>query len=149
MILAFEVENRAYFSASVSDRGDDYFEHFTDRHDELLARQATGHYAYYVLVEPDGTVIGRFNLVEISDGSAELGYRIAQWAAGRGVATAAVRELCRLAASEFGLETVTARTTNENAASQRVLTKAGFFPSGPTQVGGRPGICFRRDLTSP
>jgi hypothetical protein len=38
--LAFERENRAYFAASVSDRGDEFFEHFADRHAELLAEQA-------------------------------------------------------------------------------------------------------------
>jgi len=30
-VLAFELANRAYFAASISDRGDDYFAQFTDR----------------------------------------------------------------------------------------------------------------------
>ncbi|GAA1542837.1 hypothetical protein GCM10009827_073010 [Dactylosporangium maewongense] len=30
-VLAFELANRAYFAASVSDRGDDFFDQFTDR----------------------------------------------------------------------------------------------------------------------
>ena len=38
-VLAFELANRAYFTAFISDRGDDFFDHFTERHDALLAEQ--------------------------------------------------------------------------------------------------------------
>ena len=50
-----------------------------------------------MLADEDSAVLGRFNLYAIGDGTAELGYRVAQQVAGRGVATAAVRELCLLA----------------------------------------------------
>src|SRR6516164_3073608 len=89
-VLAFELANRAYFAASISDRGDEYFGQFTERHNALLAEQEAGTCACYVLVGEDGSVLGRFNLVDIKDGTAELGYRVAQHVAGRGVATAAV-----------------------------------------------------------
>src|SRR5690349_22120642 len=97
-VLAFEVANRAYFAASISDRGDDYFDQFADRFSALLDEQETGTCAFYVLVAEDGSVLGRFNLYDIADHSASVGYRVAQHVTGRGVATAAVRELCRLAA---------------------------------------------------
>ncbi len=145
-MLAFELANRAYFAASISDRGDAYFDRFPERFRALLAEQQTGRVAYYVLVDEDGSVIGRFNLRDIDDGAAEVGYRVAERAAGRGVATAAVEELCRLAVSRHGLRTLRARTTHENAASQRVLTKAGFAPTGAADVGGRPGSWYVRDL---
>ncbi|MET8452598.1 GNAT family N-acetyltransferase [Streptomyces sp. NPDC005209] len=148
-VLAFELANRAYFAASVSDRGDDYFDRFTDRYDALLAEQEAGICAFHVLVAEDGSVLGRFNLVDIEDGTAELGYRVAQHVAGHGVATATVRELCRLAAQRYGLRTLRAGTARENAASQRVLTKAGFVPVGPADpadVGGKPGTWYQRDL---
>jgi ribosomal-protein-alanine N-acetyltransferase len=77
------------------------------------------------------------------DGTAELGYRVAQHVAGRGVATAAVRELCRLAVARHGLRRLRAATPHNNAASQRVLTKAGFVPVGPADpadLGGKPGV---------
>jgi ribosomal-protein-alanine N-acetyltransferase len=87
-----------------------------------------------VLVAEDGTVLGRFNPYRFEDGTAELGYRVAQHAAGRGVATAAVQELCRLAAARHGLRTLRAATAHENAASQNVLAKAGFVPAAqPTR----------------
>ena len=112
-VLAFELANRAYFAASISDRGDEFFEQFSERHSALLAEQEAGIGAFHVLVAEDGAVLGRFNLVFVEDGTAELGYRVAQHAAGRGVATATVRELCRLAAARYGLRTLRAATTRD------------------------------------
>jgi [ribosomal protein S5]-alanine N-acetyltransferase len=150
-VLAFELANRAYFTASISDRGDEFFEQFSERHSALLAEQEAGIGAFHVLVAEDGSVLGRFNLVFVEDGTAELGYRVAQHVAGRGVATATVRELCRLAAARYGLRTLRAATTHENAASQTVLTKAGFVPvspADPADLGGQPGTWYQRDLAA-
>jgi len=145
-VLAFELANRAYFATFISDRGDEFFDHFAERHSAFLAEQEAGICAFYVLVDEDGSVLGRFNLFEIADGSAELGYRVAQHVAGRGVATATVRELCQLAAARHGLRTLKAVTTRENVASQKVLTKAGFVPVGPAEIVGKPGTWYQRDL---
>jgi [ribosomal protein S5]-alanine N-acetyltransferase len=148
-VLDFELANRAYFAASISDRGDDFFDRFTERYNALLAEQEAGSCAFYVLVAEDGSVLGRFNLVDIADHTAELGYRVAQHVAGRGVATATVRELCHLAAAQHGLRSLRAATARENAASQKVLTKAGFVPVGPADpahLGGKPGTWYQRDL---
>ncbi|GAA5180095.1 hypothetical protein GCM10023322_11610 [Rugosimonospora acidiphila] len=148
-VLAFELANRAYFAASISDRGDDFFARFTDGYHALLAEQETGMRAFYVLVDEDGSVLGRFNLVNIEDHTGELGYRVAQHVAGRGVATATVRELCRLAAAQHGLRTLRAAAASQNVASQKVLTKAGFVavgPADPAHLGGKPGTWYRRDL---
>ncbi len=148
-VLEFELANRAYFAASISDRGDEFYEHFAERHDARLAEQQAGDGAYYVLVAEDGSILGRFNLIFVADGSAELGYRMAQHAAGRGLATAAVRELCHLATAHYGVGKVRAATSLQNAASQKVLTKAGFLPVGPADpadVGGKPGTWYERVL---
>ena len=147
-VLAFELANRAYFATFISDRGDEFFDHFTERFNAMLAEQEAGTGAFHVLVGEDGTVLGRFNLFDLDDGTAVLGYRVAQQVAGRGMATATVQELCRLAPAQYGLRTLRAATTHENVASQRVLTKAGFVPAGPAEVAGRPGIWFRRDLAA-
>ena len=146
-VLAFELANRAYFAAFISDRGDEFFEQFTERLAALLADQEAGVGAYHLLVGEDGSVLGRFNLVDIENGTAELGYRVAQHVAGRGVATAAVLDLCRLA-SRYGLRTLRAQVSHENVASQRVLAKAGFVPVGPASPGGKPGTWYRRDLAA-
>jgi ribosomal-protein-alanine N-acetyltransferase len=150
-VLSFERANRAYFAAFISDRGDEFFDQFTERHAALLAEQDAGLGAYYVLVAEDGSVLGRFNLFFTGDGVANLGYRVAEHVAGRGVTTETVRELCRLAAERHGLHTLEAGTSTENIASQKVLLKSGFVPVGPAdpaQIGGKQGTWYRRDLNS-
>jgi [ribosomal protein S5]-alanine N-acetyltransferase len=150
-VLAFELANRAYFAAFISDRGDEFYDHFTERHSALLAEQEAGDGAFYVMVAEDGSVMGRFNLIFVEDATAELGYRVAQHVAGRGVATVAVRELCRLAAAQHGVRTVKAAASSANVASQKVLTKAGFVPVGPADpahLGGKPGTWYQRDLAA-
>jgi ribosomal-protein-alanine N-acetyltransferase len=149
-VLDFELANRAWFATSISDRGDDFFEHFTERLDTLLADQDAGAGAYHVLVDEDGAVLGRINLVFVEYGSAELGYRVAQHAAGRGLATAAVRELCDRAAARYGLHRIRAATSVNNIASQKVLMKAGFSPVGPADpadLGDKAGTWYERVLT--
>jgi [ribosomal protein S5]-alanine N-acetyltransferase len=148
-VLAFELTNRAYFAAFINDRGDEFYDQFPDRHSAMLAEQEAGICAFYVLVADDGSVLGRFNLYDFEDGTANLGYRVAQQAAGRGVATTTVRELCRIAAARHALRTLRAATSHDNAASQKVLTKAGFVPVGPAtpaDLGGKTGTWYQRDL---
>jgi ribosomal-protein-alanine N-acetyltransferase len=145
-LLAFERENRAYFAASIPDRGEDYFARFDERHRDLLAEQEAGVCRFHVLVGPEGEVLGRVNLMDLADGSAELGYRIAQRAAGRGLATSAVGMVCGLAADKYGLSALRAATTVDNAASRAVLIRSGFTVTGETRLSGRPGLTFLRGL---
>lgn len=94
------------------------------------------------LVAEDGAILGRFNLRDIASGSAVLGYRVAENVAGHGVATTTVDQLCREAATAFGLRTIRAATSDANIASQRVLLEVGFVLIGradPADLGGRPG----------
>ena len=150
-VLAFELANRAYFATFISDRGDEFYDHFSERHNALLAEQEAGTCVFHVLVGEDGTVLGRFNLFDLQDGTATLGYRVAQHVTGRGVATATVRELCRLAAATYGLHALRAATARQNVASQRVLAKAGFVvagPADPADLGGKPGTWYQRALSA-
>lgn len=148
-VLAFELANRAYFAAFISDRGDEFFDQFAERHGALLTEQDTDTGAYYVLLAEDVSVLGRFNLFFTGDGVADLGYRVAQHVAGRGVATETVRELCQLAAARHRLHTLMAATSTENVASRKVLIKSGFVPVGPAdpaRIGGQQGTRYQRDL---
>jgi [ribosomal protein S5]-alanine N-acetyltransferase len=149
-VLEFEVANRGYFASFISDRGDAFFARFGEQWDSLMASQVAGTCAYHVLVDSAGAVVGRFNLFDIEDGSAVLGYRVASRVAGRGVATAAVRELCGRAVKDYGLGVLRAAAADRNVASQKVLTKAGFVavgPAAPEEVGGHAGTWFRLDLS--
>ncbi|MEU4389569.1 GNAT family N-acetyltransferase [Kribbella sp. NPDC023855] len=146
-VLAFELENRAYFAKHIADRGDEYFAEFDARHQSLVDDQAAGELHFHVLVDAEGKVIGRVNLVDVADGSAELGYRIAESATGRGLATAAVLEVCALAARDYGLRELRAGTHVENAASRAVLDRTGFEVVGESIYNGRPNLTYRRSLT--
>jgi ribosomal-protein-alanine N-acetyltransferase len=148
-VLAFEVDNRAYFAAAVSDRGDEFYERFTEGFDALLAEQETGACAFHVLLAEDGSVLGRFNLYDLEEGAADVGYRVARHASGRGLATAAVEQLCRLASTRYGLRTLRAAVASTNPASRRVLEKAGFVAVGaatPSHLGGKQGTSYECDL---
>ncbi|MGW2859727.1 GNAT family N-acetyltransferase [Streptomyces sp. NPDC001205] len=145
-LLEFERENREYFAASIPDRGDDYFAQFEARLTALLAEQDAGICFFHVVMDDDGGVLGRVNLVDADGGSAELGYRIAERAAGQGLATASVHEVCALAVAEYGLTELKAVTTLDNTASRTVLARTGFTPTGGLRLDGRPGLRFVRDL---
>jgi ribosomal-protein-alanine N-acetyltransferase len=148
-VFDFEVTNREHFASSISDRGDDFFDSFTVHFRELLAEQDTGQFAYHVLVEDDYSIVGRFNLYDIEGGSADVGYRVALAASGRGVATAGLRDLCRIARDPLGLTKLSAGVNLENVASRHVLEKVGFRVVGPALVGGRDGTRYERDLADP
>ncbi|MFD7290192.1 GNAT family N-acetyltransferase [Streptomyces sp. NPDC059863] len=72
----------------------------------------------------------------------ELGYRLRRAAWGRGYATEGARALVRAAFTGLGTERVTAQTMTVNAASRRVLEKAGltcvrtFFEEWPETIEG-------------
>lgn len=147
-VLAFELANRAYFARSITDRGDDFYAEFADRHRAMLVEQDAGRGAFHVLVDANGDVVGRFNLYDLADGTAVVGYRVAEHVSGRGTATAALRDLVRVARGEYGLRRLRAVTSNENIASQRVLAKAGFVPAGPAEIAGKPGTWFDLSLAA-
>jgi streptomycin 6-kinase len=147
-LLRFERENRAYFARSVPDRGDDYFTGFAERHAALLAEQATGRCRFHVLVDPGGAVLGRFNLVDLVDGEAHLGYRVAERVSGRGVATEGVGRILRMAQQEYGLRRLIADAALDNPSSRNVLRRHGFVPVGEVLLSGRPGLRHVRDLAA-
>lgn len=145
-LFAFERANRAYFAASVPDRGDGFFVRFDERLEELLTEQAAGLHHFHVFVGDNGEVLGRVNLVDVADGSAELGFRVAESATGKGTATAAVRRICEVARTEYGLTELRAETTVDNGGSQAVLARVGFVAEGETTLGGRPGTRYSLHL---
>ncbi|MFF9644799.1 GNAT family N-acetyltransferase [Kitasatospora aureofaciens] len=145
-VFAFELANRAWFARTVPDRGDAYFAGFAERHAALLAEQAAGVCRFHVVLDPTGTLVGRINLMDLVDGSAELGYRIAESAAGRGVAKEAVAQVRRLAAHSYGLRSLTAVTTLDNPASMAVLAHNGFAVTAEFLLDGRPAVRYHRGL---
>jgi ribosomal-protein-alanine N-acetyltransferase len=129
-LLEFEVTNRAWFARSIPDRSDAYFAEFNERHAALLAEQATGVCHFHVLADETGAIVGRFNLVDVADGSAELGFRMAERMTGRGLAKLGVRRVCAAARDDYGLRRLTARARPWNAGSLGVLRGTGFVEAG-------------------
>ncbi len=75
------------------------------------------------------------------DGAVEIGYGLLPEHWGKGYATEAVRAVTEWALAQPGVKTVEAETEPGNAASQRVLAKAGFLPTGAM---GEEGPRFAR-----
>ncbi len=146
-MLTFERRNRAYFAEFITDRGDGFYTRFAEHLGALLAEQENGDCACYVLVDETQLVVGRFNLYELTRSTAVVGYRVAEHVAGRGVATAALRDLCRIARERHGLRTLRAAVSDRNRASQKVLERVGFLACGRAEVGGRSGALYELRLT--
>ncbi|MEU3261394.1 GNAT family N-acetyltransferase [Streptomyces albidoflavus] len=148
-LLAFERENRAWFARAITDRGDAYFADFPARHRALLSCQDEGTDHFHVLVADDRTtILGRFNLMDITDGQAELGFRMAESATGHGLATEAARAVCHLAATDYALTSLRAQANLDNLASHTVLTRVGFTVTGETVLrNGTAGRRYVQELT--
>lgn len=108
------------------------------------AARATGGAAYAVADPATDRLLGGIGLSNPvpARGQAEIGYWVAPWARGRGVATAATRALAGQAFAA-GVARLELLTHEENAASMRVALAAGFRYEGarraanPTRGGGR------------
>jgi len=86
-----------------------------------------------VILDESGRVVGRVTLNDIVRGafqSCHLGYWLSAAANGRGLATAAVRDMIRLAFEDLGLHRIEAGTLLHNVRSQRVLERTGFVRFG-------------------
>jgi RimJ/RimL family protein N-acetyltransferase len=111
------------------------------------AMRAAGGMALIVADPETDRVIGSTGLHHIwrRDGLAEVGYWVAPWARGRGVATAATAALTDWAHKQ-GLYRVELLTEEENWPSQRVALAAGFRHEGLRRGGGRARDESRVDL---
>ena len=80
----------------------------------------------------DGRLAGSFSLMELdlASGSAEIGYWVAPWARGRGVATRSVRLLHEWAVGELGLRRIEILPDAANAPSRRVAERCGYRDTG-------------------
>ncbi|MGK5040805.1 GNAT family N-acetyltransferase [Janthinobacterium sp. GB1R12] len=129
-LLAFEQANRAWFERHIDRRPDDFYsiDGVQAHVAQFLDEHAQGRMHPCVIVDEHGELIGRANLKDI-DGqtqTAEVGYRIGQQQAGKGLATAALRHLIDLAQDEWQLASLCAYAIDGNAASIRVLERCGF-----------------------
>ncbi|HET8562097.1 MAG TPA: GNAT family N-acetyltransferase [Marmoricola sp.] len=145
----FERVNRAFFAARIGDRGDEYFEHFDDLLATRVQEDRAGTSLYFVIVDAAGEVLGRVNISDVDRPEVtELGFRVAERAQGRGLATRGVVDALGIAAAR-GVRTVKARAAVANVGSRRVLERCGFVQTGRAEAPGdrsEPFIGYRVDL---
>lgn len=112
--------------------------------DETAARQwcermadwgAGTHATLAILDATDGKLLGTVVLHHIDPvrQSAEVGYTIAPWARGRGVASAAVKSVCDWGYGALDLIRIALLHSTSNPASCRVAEKSGFALEGVTR----------------
>ena len=112
-------------------RGDDYFttEGQLTVISDALVHHERGSTLPHVILDDVGRVAGRITLSGIVRGpfqSCSVGYWVGVTVTGRGLATAAVRDVLAVAFDELGLHRVQAETVLHNVRSQRVLRRNGF-----------------------
>lgn len=88
-----------------------------------------GPYVLGVEHRSTGELIGHVGFSPIDD-DVEVSYAIAEGFRGRGYGLEALTEACVWAAGAFGLPTLVATTASANAASRRLLDRAGFLCRG-------------------
>ncbi|GAA4455936.1 GNAT family N-acetyltransferase [Phytohabitans houttuyneae] len=126
--------NREFLAPWEPARDEDYFTEETQRAivETGLAAYERGTGVPHLILD-GGELVGRINLNDIVRGpfqSCHLGYWVAESANGRGVATAAVAAIVRVAFEEMGLHRIQAGTLVHNAGSQKVLARNGFVQFG-------------------
>lgn len=90
-------------------------------------------YAAWSITLPSGERVGDLCFKGLSaDGVTEIGYGLLPAFWGHGYATEAVTAAVLWAAAQPGVRRIEAETDADNAASKRVLEKAGFVPTGTT-----------------
>lgn len=98
-------------------------------------RKCPAQYLFYtawrITAREGGGMVGDFCFKGLpADGCPEIGYGILEPFWGRGYATEIVRAACLWALTKDGIRAVLAETDPDNKASQRVLAKIGFVPTG-------------------
>ena len=133
----------------VGDRGDDFFEHFDDYLGARVHENREGTSLFFVIVDTGGEVLGRVNISDIDQPElTELGFRVAEHAQGRGIATQGVISALDIAARR-GVKALKARVSTANLASRRVLEHCGFGQTGQAEAptgSSETFIGYRKEL---
>ena len=129
-LLTFERDNREWFERHIDARNAAFYsvQGVTEHIAAYLSDYAAGTWHPFVIVDADGKIVGRANLkdIDMSARSAEVGYRIAQSACAKGLATRAVRHLIEQAQLRWDLNQLVANVYVDNIGSAKVLERCGF-----------------------
>jgi [ribosomal protein S5]-alanine N-acetyltransferase len=138
-LLSFEMQNRAWFESNIDARDASFYceSGVSDHIEDLRTRLAARTWHPFVVVDGEGSIVGRANLKDIDQhrGCAEVGYRVAHACVGQGIATQAVLHLMQVARQHWRLERLDAFVFPENIGSQKVLARCGFSRNPETDNG--------------
>jgi [ribosomal protein S5]-alanine N-acetyltransferase len=127
--------NRDFLAPWEPLRSDDYFTEDAQRIviQDALREHEQGRNLPLVIVDEEACLIGRITLNGIVRGafqSCSVGYWVSQSEGGRGVASAALKQVISVAFGELGLHRIQGETLLDNFASQKVLDRNGFVRVG-------------------
>lgn len=135
-LLAFETHNRDWFESQIDARDPSFYssQGIADHIESYLSDFAIGAWHPFVIEDSSERIVGRANLKDINSpqGSAQVGYRIAQSACGQGLATLALRHLIQEAQMRWKLTQLVAYVYEENVGSRKVLGRCGFLAEQPS-----------------
>lgn len=136
-LLAFELENRAYFENWVTARAPSYYsQEAIAAAIEQAQRERQQDRAHQYLAKLDGQIIGRVNLTGVTRpyfNKAQLGYRIGERFGGRGYATRIVALLLEEAFGKLELWRLEATARPQNLGSIAVMQRNGFHQYGKSE----------------
>jgi ribosomal-protein-alanine N-acetyltransferase len=134
-LTALLIANREFLGPTSPPRAETFF----TTADQLagisnsLTQYEDGSSVPHVIID-SGRIAGRITLTGIvrapSFLSCSVGYWVSRELNGRGLATAALREMVGIAFGELGLHRVQAEILADNTGSQRVLERNGFYRIG-------------------
>ncbi|EKA5635789.1 GNAT family N-acetyltransferase [Vibrio navarrensis] len=152
-LLEFELENRQWFERFIAPReasmlsSEGILEHIEFCLEEYEERRLLP----MVVVDSQGEILGRINFhdVKFNQGQAALGYRFAERACGKGLASKMIMEGIDTV-RDIGFRRLVAVAAVDNLASQRVLEKCGFsqvaLVPNYVRLHGHYVDCFRYQL---
>ncbi|WP_175400956.1 GNAT family N-acetyltransferase [Terasakiispira papahanaumokuakeensis] len=129
-LLRFELDNRAWFERFIQPRPDSFYTPTGVRLHirQFLQENRQGKRLPRLIIHREsGVIVGRVNLhnLRLDQGSAFIGYRVAQSIARQGAAKRGV-DLIQHEARLLGIRTLLAYVVSANLASQKVLQHHGF-----------------------
>lgn len=134
-LLRFELDNRAFFESQINARPSAYYTPAGVRNAiaDAQADAAEDRAYQYLIRDAAGSLVGRVNLSRVRRAhyhAADIGYRMAESACGKGYARQAVGLVLLRAVRELQLLRIEATARPENIGSDRVLRHNGFVPFG-------------------
>ena len=123
-LLDFELINQEFFEEVIAPRNDDFYS-IAGVQKHITSQVTKTDVPAFVFVD-NSQIIARANIRNIgNDGSAEIGYRVAETTTGSGVGSMSVARLVEEAVA-LNLRQLTAYVMGNNPASEKVLVKNGF-----------------------